>query len=72
MSDAVSLPEQLERLGHALDARELGKLLGLSPITVYKLAKASRIPSFKIASAVRFCPKSIADWFAGEVARCPV
>jgi hypothetical protein len=25
MSDAVSLPEQLERLGHALNARELGQ-----------------------------------------------
>jgi excisionase family DNA binding protein len=62
MSDALSLPDHLERVGHALTARELGRILSVSPITLYKLAKAGRIPSFRIGSAVRFCPKSVADW----------
>jgi excisionase family DNA binding protein len=62
MSDNLSLPDHLERLGHAMNARDLGKLLGVSPITLYKLAKTGRIPSFRIGSAVRFCPKTIADW----------
>jgi excisionase family DNA binding protein len=62
MSNALSLSDHLERVGHALTASELSKILAVSPITLYRLAKAGRIPSFRIGSAVRFCPKSIADW----------
>jgi excisionase family DNA binding protein len=62
MSDARDLPGQIERVGHALTANELSKILAVSPITLYKMAKAGRIPSFRIGSAVRFCPKTIADW----------
>lgn len=62
MSDALCLPDRIECVGHALTARELSKILGVSPITLYKLAKARRIPSFRIGSAVRFCPKAVADW----------
>jgi excisionase family DNA binding protein len=58
----VTLSDRLERAGHALTASELSKILAVSPITLYKLAKAGRIPSFRIGSAVWFCPKSIADW----------
>jgi len=62
MSNALSLSERLENVGHALTASELSKILAVSPITLYKLAKAGRIPSFRIGSAVRFCPKAVADW----------
>jgi excisionase family DNA binding protein len=67
MSDALPLPDHLERVGHALTASDLSKILGVSPITLYKLAKAGRIPSFRIGSAVRVCPKSTADWLRGRM-----
>jgi excisionase family DNA binding protein len=62
MSDAKSLPDQIEQVGHALTAAELSRLFAVSKITIFKHAKAGRIPSFRIGSAVRFCPKSVADW----------
>jgi excisionase family DNA binding protein len=64
MSDAnsFSLTDRIERLGHALTASELAELLAVSPISIYKLAKANRLPSFRIGSCVRFCPRPVARW----------
>ena len=50
MSDANSLPDQIERIPHALTAAELAELLAVSPILIYKLAKANRLPCFKIGT----------------------
>jgi excisionase family DNA binding protein len=58
----TTLVEQIERTGHALTADDLAKLLSMSRITIFKHAKAKRIPSFRIGTCVRFDPKSIADW----------
>jgi excisionase family DNA binding protein len=58
----TTLIEQIERTGHALTADDLAKLLSMSRITIFKHAKAKRIPSFRIGTCVRFDPKSIADW----------
>jgi excisionase family DNA binding protein len=38
----------------ALTAKQLAAMLNISPKTVFKLAKAGRIPSFRVGSAVRF------------------
>jgi excisionase family DNA binding protein len=62
MSDSKSLADQIEKFGRALTPVELAKLLGVSRILIYKLAKAHRLPCFRIGSAVRFCPKTVADW----------
>ncbi len=59
---ASSLPDQIERIPHALTAKELATLLAVSPISIYKLAKTNRIPSFRICSCVRFDPKVVAAW----------
>jgi excisionase family DNA binding protein len=48
MSEVQSLPDQIERITHALTAPELAELLAVSRITVFKLAKAGRIPCFRI------------------------
>jgi predicted DNA-binding transcriptional regulator AlpA len=46
MSDvASSLPNRIEQGGRALTAADLAQLLAVSRITVFKLAKAGRIPS---------------------------
>jgi excisionase family DNA binding protein len=63
MSDAISsLPDRIEQSGHALTAVELAELLAVSRITVFKLAKAGRRPSFRIGTCVRFDPKVMATW----------
>lgn len=62
MSDANSLPDQIERITHALTAAELAQWLGVSPISIYKLAKANRLPCFRIGSCVRFDPRAVANW----------
>ena len=38
----------------ALTAKQLAEMLNISPKTVFKMAKAGRIPSFRIGTAVRF------------------
>jgi len=63
MSDATSsLPDRIEQHGHALTAPELAELLAVSRITVFKLAKAGRIPCFRVGTCVRFDPKVVAAW----------
>ncbi len=63
MSDVVSsLPDQIEQIHRALTAAELAQWLAVSRITVFKLAKAGRIPCFRIGSCVRFDPRAVATW----------
>jgi len=57
-----SLPEQLENMVHALTAKTLAELLQVSQVTIYKLAKAHKLPSFQIGTAVRFDPRAVAQW----------
>ena len=58
----MTLADQIETIGHALTAQDLAKLLQVDPDTIWKMAKQSRIPSFRIGSAVRFDPKAVAEW----------
>lgn len=62
MSDVQSLADRIEQFGHALKAVELAELLSVSPISIYKLAKANRLPCFRIGSCVRFDPRAVARW----------
>jgi excisionase family DNA binding protein len=58
----MSLPDRIERIGRALTADELARLLTVAKVTIFKQAKAGRIPSFRIGSCVRFDPKVVAQW----------
>ncbi len=62
MSDANLLPDQIEKIPHALTAAQLAQLLAVSRITVYKLAKAMAIPCFRVGTCVRFDPRALAKW----------
>jgi excisionase family DNA binding protein len=62
MSDAQSLPDQIELITHALTAAELAKLLPVSRVTIFKQAAAGRIPSFRVGPCVRFDPRAVANW----------
>jgi len=62
MTSTLFLAEQIAMIGHALTANELADILAVSHATIFKQAKAGRIPSFRIGTCVRFDPKTTADW----------
>jgi excisionase family DNA binding protein len=62
MSEVQSLPDQIERIDHAITAVDLAHLLGVSRATIFKQAAAGRIPAFGLGTCVRFDPKAVANW----------
>ncbi len=60
------LPQRIEGIKRAITATELAEWLAVSPITVYKMAKAGTLPSFRVGTAVRFDPRAIAQWLRGN------
>jgi excisionase family DNA binding protein len=58
----LALADRIERFECALTAKQLAAVLAISTIAIYKYAKAGRLPSFRIGTSVRFCPKAVADW----------
>jgi excisionase family DNA binding protein len=62
VAKARSIADQIESCRHALQASELAQLLAVSKITIFKMAKAGRIPSFRVGTCVRFDPRTVADW----------
>jgi len=61
-AEPLSLADRIERMGRALTADELASMLTVSRITIFKQAKAGRIPSFRIGTCVRFDAKSVGTW----------
>ena len=61
-AEPLSLADRIERMKRALTADELASMLTVSRITIFKQAKAGRIPSFRIGTCVRFDPKSVGTW----------
>src|SRR4029077_1186113 len=62
VSKAKTLADQIAEFEGALTARQLSELLSVSALTVFKMAKSARLPSFRIGASVRFCPATIARW----------
>ena len=62
----VSVRDRIAAFNGAMNAEQLASLLGVSEITIYKHAKAGKIPSFRIGTCVRFCPKTVSDWIAKQ------
>jgi excisionase family DNA binding protein len=58
----MDLPSFVESLDHGLTADELSKIIGVPARTLYRQAKAGRIPSFHVGFAVRFDPAVIGKW----------
>ncbi|PYX08067.1 MAG: hypothetical protein DMG88_12265 [Acidobacteria bacterium] len=52
-AEPASLADRIERIGHAITAQELASLLNVSPITIFKRAKAGLIPSFRVGAMFR-------------------
>jgi excisionase family DNA binding protein len=64
----LTLADQIEKTGHALTSDELARILAVSRITIFKHAKAGRIPSFRIGTCVRVDPRAIAQWLRSQSA----
>ena len=45
-----------------MTAQQLSKILAVSTISLYKMAAAGRLPSFRVGTCVRFCPVTISRW----------
>lgn len=57
-----TIADYISQFDHCLTAPELARLLGIHRITVYKLAAQGKIPAFRINTAVRFDPRTVAKW----------
>jgi excisionase family DNA binding protein len=62
----MQIADLIEQTDHALTADELSRFLAVSRITIFKQAKAGRIPSFRVGTCVRFDPKSIGAWLRNK------
>jgi excisionase family DNA binding protein len=62
----LSIRERIATFDRAMSAADIAGILGISEITVYKHAKAGKIPCFRIGTCVRFCPQTVADWIARQ------
>jgi excisionase family DNA binding protein len=61
--ETLTLTKKIARgMKGALMAKQLAELLNISPKTVLKIAKAGRIPSLRIGTAVRFDARLVIDW----------
>ena len=66
----MSLVEMLERQTKVLRARDVARLFEVTPQHIYKMAASGRIPSFRIAGAIRFDPQELANWLRKEPSPC--
>jgi excisionase family DNA binding protein len=62
----MPLPDYLETIDHGLTTTELAAVLGVSRRSIFDLAKAGRIPSYRVATSVRFDPHVVAKWLRGR------
>lgn len=62
----LALADRIERFGSAMTAKQLASMLSVSAIAIYKYARAGRLPSLRIGTSVRFCPKAVADWLRAQ------
>jgi excisionase family DNA binding protein len=58
----MSLVERLKGQTKVLRAAELASLLEVTPQHIYKLAATGRMPSIRVARAIRFDPQQVATW----------
>lgn len=62
------LPDQIERMNHALTIPEYAEILSCSSKQLYKLASTNRLPHYRIGSLIRLSPRDAAQWLRSR--RC--
>lgn len=68
----MKLIELIEEKTEALRVRDVAQILDVSAQQVYKMAAKGQIPSFRIATAVRFDPEEFAAWLRTKYRAQPV
>ncbi len=68
---AMKLVELVEQRSEALRVSDIAPILGISIQQVYKMAASGQIPSFRVASSVRFDPQVFADWMREKYPHWP-
>lgn len=63
--------ERIEEAPGALTAQQVAEFLHVSDMTIYRLAKAGRIPSFRVGNSLRFDPKAVARWLHRQMFSLP-
>ena len=58
----LGIASRFAAFDHALNINEVADVLGLNKKTIERMARADRIPSFKIGNQVRFDPRLLAEW----------
>lgn len=59
--------ENLPPLEPLLDAESVGRILGLHPGTVLRLARSGRLPALRYARHWHFRPSDITQWLQRQV-----
>ena len=54
--------DQLAQYERLLTAKELARILAISPKTIYSYVERNMIPYYKIEANVRFRAREVADW----------
>jgi len=57
-----TIPEKLRKMSGGLSAKQLGPIIGISHITLYRMAERKGIPSYRMGTKLLFDPTRIADW----------
>ena len=58
----LGIASRFAAFDHALNINEVADILGFNKKTIERMARADRIPSFKIGNLVRFDPRHLAEW----------
>ena len=58
----LGIASRFAAFDHALKIEEVADVLGFNKKTIERMARAGRIPSFKIGNQVRFDPRHLAEW----------
>jgi excisionase family DNA binding protein len=58
----LTIPQRLAEMKGGITATALAKLLGVSSVSIYKLASKNAIPSYRVGTSLRFDPAAVAKW----------
>jgi len=58
----MRLIEILEARKQALRVSEVANLFSVTPQHIYKMAASGKLPSFRVAGAIRFDPQDLVNW----------
>ena len=57
----MGILETIENMDTLMTVESLGKLLAMSPKTIYKAIKAGRLPAYRLGG-IRLDPAEVANW----------